>query len=231
MGISVVNAMDYNSTDELMTSDMDEVISVVVDDSEVLIVEDMENDVISVDDEDSVNQDDVISASNADVLNVENTENELSVISDDVLAAQNNEENLSAVDNNSTMVLAGSEPPSDVPMGNPIITHSSNLKLEKLSKLDTMVTKEMVFAKIKISKKDFKRFVLKTPSKKNKKLWKKYKKFIKSMNKKYKKSKNKKIKSIKKKWKIDWYYGIRPVFVLKGKFCTLYWICMCYKYI
>ena len=89
----------------------------------------------------------------------------------------------------------------------------------------------MVFANVKMLKKDFKRFILKTPSKKNKKIWKKYKKFEKNLNKKLKKSMNKKLKNIKKNWKIDWYYGVRPVFALKGKYCNMNWVCMVYKYV
>lgn len=225
VGISAVNAIDSNSTDELMACNSDDAISVCADDGEVLSVEDMENEVISV------NDDDVISAGNDEVLNAEINDDGEGVICDDVLGAQSNEECLSAVEDNSTVVLAASQPPTDVPVAKPVITHSSNLKLQKLSRYETMLTKEAVFAKVKMLKKDFKRFVLKTPSKKNKKLWKKYVKFDKVMDKKLAKSMKKRIKAIKKKWKIDWYYGIRPVFVLKGKYCTANFICMCYRYV
>lgn len=97
--------------------------------------------------------------------------------------------------------------------------------------LGDMIAKEGVFAKVKITKKDYKRFILKTPSKKNKKVWKKYKKFQKKANKKFKKSKKVKIKALKKKWKIDWYYGIRTIFAVKGKYCTINFVCMLYKWI
>lgn len=157
-----------------------------------------------------------------DILSLDNEDSALSV--------ENNDETLNAQQNRSNEVIA-SEPPSDVPVGDPTITHGSKLKLEKASNLGNMITKEGIFAKVKITKKDFKRFILKEPSKKNKKLWKKYKKFMKTFKKKYKKSKKVKIKALKKKWKIDWYYGVRMIFALKGKYCTVNFVCMLYKWI
>ncbi|MEE1335281.1 hypothetical protein [Methanobrevibacter sp.] len=213
IGIGAVNAIEQNSTDELLSFEQNDQIDISEDNAEVSAVS-----------EDNCSE----------VLSVENEENEIAAVSDngsEVLSVENNEEEVVSVSENNSQVLTGSEPPSDVPIGNPVITHSSNLKLQKTTNSGTMKTKEMVFGKIKMLKKNFKRFVLKTPSKKNKKLWKKYIKFKKTVNKKFKKSMNKRIKAIKKKWKIDWYYGIRPIFVIKGKYCTMYWTCLCYKYV
>lgn len=145
------------------------------------------------------------------------------------LKATNDEETLNAVVENESEVISSSSPPSDVPIGVPVISHK--LKLDKSSVLDDIMTKELVFGKVKMLKKDFNRFVKNTPSKHNKELWKEYKKFNKKISKKLKKSIKKTTTKIEKKWEIDWYYGIRPVFVVKGKYCTMYWVCMCYKWI
>ena len=202
VGIGAVSAMEQNSTEEFLSLDQSDEIAIIDNNTEDFVQ-------ICNDDEAIVDSDNC----------------------SEVLSAKNTEVESGSANGNGSQVLASFYPPSDIPLGEPVITHSSNLKLEKTMKIDTMVTKELVFAKVKMSKKDFKRFVLKTPSKKNKKLWKKYKRFNKKIDKKLKKSMKKKIKSIRKKWKIDWYYGIRPIFVVKGKYCTLYFACMCYKYV
>lgn len=222
VGIGAVSAMEQNSTEEFLSLDQSDEIAIIDNNTEDFVQ-------ICNDDEAIVDSDNC-----SEVLSAKNMDNELDLVDDnggEVLSAKNTEVESGSANGNGSQVLASFYPPSDIPLGEPVITHSSNLKLEKTMKIDTMVTKELVFAKVKMSKKDFKRFVLKTPSKKNKKLWKKYKRFNKKIDKKLKKSMKKKIKSIRKKWKIDWYYGIRPIFVVKGKYCTLYFACMCYKYV
>lgn len=194
-------------------------------------VSSIDNDILSAgfDENQALSSESIANASNegSDLLSVDADENN----SDEDILSQNVEDDVLSLENNNESEILASEPPSDVPVGEPTITHGSNLKLQKKMNLGDLIAKEGVFAKVKITKKDYKRYMLKTPSKKNKKLWKKYKKFQKTVGKKYKKSKKVKIKALKKKWKIDWYYGIRTVIAIKGKYCTINFVCMLYKWI
>ena len=224
VGIGAVNAMELNTTDEAMALEE----NVTFDDiNEVLSIENTNEDTCISEGYDEylhagVSDKNISASEYTNVIKVDNN-------SADEIAISDCGEVLNEVSVNNSQGLIASVPPSDVPVGNLEIKHSNNLGIQKAERGYELITKELVFAKVKISKKDYNRFLKKTPSKKNKKLWKKYKKFKKAYKKKLKKSKNKKVKAIKKKWKIDWYYGIRPILVIKSKYCTMNWVCMCYK--
>lgn len=213
IGIGAVSAMDCNDTDEVIGFEQNETIQTDINDVEVLSLENSEDEIISADD------------NNTEVLSGQNSEDEIltSSNSSEVLNVKNNENQTIAANVNSSQVLSSrNSPPSDVPVGDPTFTHSSNLNL---------YPGEEVYAKVKVTKKNYNRFILNTPSKTNEKLWKKYKKFAKTFIKKFKKSKKKRVKAINRKYDmIDWYYGIRTIFVFKGKYCTINWICMGFNY-
>lgn len=62
--------------------------------------------------------------------------------SDEDILSQNVEDDVLSLENNNESEILASEPPSDVPVGEPTITHSSNMKLQKKMNLGDLIAKE-----------------------------------------------------------------------------------------
>lgn len=160
------------------------------------------------------NGNEVISINNdgGEFLSVKNDKNNISIDNNEKLGIQDN--------SNDSGVLSKPGDFYKVPDSHITISDTSKPQLDKYSYTE----KEVVYAKVKITKKSFKKYMLNIPSKKNKKEWKKFKKFKKSFRKKFNKSYKKRVKSLKKKWHIEWGAGIRCTISLGHKYVTFYFI-------
>ena len=187
IGISAVNASEFNTTEELMTNESNEVIS-----------GSMEDDVLNLDD----CLDDLESVSEDDFLKVKTENEQIAFSSEDVLSAENNSNEVLTIENNAVGVLSRSNENKvlSVKVNDSVLTGSSTGKISYPPADDVSgdsVTQEYehTFFKIKMPKKYWK--YMNTNYKKTPKKFKKW--FKKTFKKKF----NKSLKKLKKKVKVN----------------------------
>lgn len=213
IGAGAVSAIDNNSTDEVVSVEQTEEIS-VIEDNEVISVNESNNEVLSVENNDTVIS---VSGNDSEVLTADNN----TVIS----VSENNSDVLSVENTNSVISVSSDDD----------LTASSPFAKDPQMTQSKTQYKTIYLGKMKFLKK-YKKMLLygyKTPSKKNKKAWKKHIAFQKAVKKQFKQWKKNAYK-IKKYIKNNHWKPLgsnNPYYKIKysGKYINMYLYAKCYR--
>lgn len=214
IGAGAVSAIDNNSTDEVVSVEQTEEIS-VIEDNEVISVNESNNEVLSVENNDTVIS---VSGNDSEVLTADNNNTVISV-------SENNSDVLSVENTNSVISVSSDDD----------LTASSPFAKDPQMTQSKTQYKTIYLGKMKFLKK-YKKMLLygyKTPSKKNKKAWKKHIAFQKAVKKQFKQWKKNAYK-IKKYIKNNHWKPLgsnNPYYKIKysGKYINMYLYAKCYR--